>query len=173
MLRTGARRRHLPLSGGVKTQRDEIWEQRACLDGATTWLGIKLVITSVAARTAWEGGLISADRTSHAGDCGPKTGQAELYRRFLDGTGNHASPPGTSSHEGINGGEGGAPVTSELPVGAQLPNFMWGFDVGGDGDGFLAGARELGFDVRQHPDEPWHFNIASDPTPVLERLGVI
>jgi hypothetical protein len=146
---------------------------RACLDGATTWQGLKLAIILIGAKTSWEGLLTAADRTSHADDCGDKMSQAELYQAFLNGTGNPANPPGTSSHEGVNGGNGGTPVTSAVPVGATLPWFRWGIDVGGSGEAFEAGAKSLGFQVRQHPGESWHFNFEADPTPVLKRHGVI
>ena len=60
----------------------ELWTKRACLDGATTWLGLKLLLTTVAAKTDWDGGLVAADRTSHADDCGDKMSQAELWQAF-------------------------------------------------------------------------------------------
>jgi hypothetical protein len=146
---------------------------RACLDGATTWLGLKLAILLIAAKTSWEGTLVAADRTSHADDCGDKMSQAELWAAFQGGFGNPANPPGTSSHEGVNGGNGGSPVTSAVPVGATLPWYRWGLDVGGVGAAFKAGAEQLGFKVRQMPGEAWHFNFEEDPTAVLKRHGVI
>jgi hypothetical protein len=151
----------------------ELWTKRACLDGCTTWLGLKLLVTTVAAKTHWDGGLVAADRTSHADDCGDKMSQAELFEAFQQGVGNPANPPGTSSHEGVNGGNGGTPVTDGFPPGASLPHFMWGIDVGGDGNAFKAGAAQLGFDVRQHPGEAWHFNVMKDPAAVLKRLDAI
>jgi hypothetical protein len=157
----------------AEARREDVWTHRACLDGATTWHGIKLVVVTVAAKTPWEGLLVAADRTSHADDCGDKMSQAELWQAFQQGLGNPANPPGTSSHEGVNGGNGGTPITDRSPAGANLPHFMWGIDVGGDGNAFRAGAAELGFEVRQHPGEAWHFNIMSDPTPVLRRLDAI
>lgn len=161
----------------AEARKKELWTHRACLDGATTWRGIKLVVVTIAAKTSWEGLLVAADRTSHADDCGDKMSQAELWHLFQTGQGNPANPPGTSSHEGVNGGstpEGsGSPITDRFPVGANLPHFMWGIDVGGDGNAFKAGAAKLGFEVRQMPGETWHFNIMRDPTPVLRKLGVL
>jgi hypothetical protein len=157
----------------AEARREDLWKRRACLDGATTWDGIKLVVVTVAAKTPWEGLLVAADRTSHADDCGDKMSQAELFQAFQQGVGNPANPPGTSSHEGVNGGNGGTPVTDRFPAGANLPHFMWGIDVGGDGNAFKAGAAQLGFEVRQHPGEPWHFNIMRDPMPVLKTLDAI
>jgi hypothetical protein len=151
----------------------ELWTKRACLDHCTTWLGLKLLVTTVAAKTDWDGGLVAADRTSHADDCGDKMSQAELWEAFQQGVGNPANPPGTSSHEGINGGSGGTPVTDRFPAGANLPHFMWGIDVGGDGNAFKAGATRLGFDVRQHPGEAWHFNVMTDPSSALKRLDAV
>jgi TolA-binding protein len=148
-------------------------DSRACLDGATTFLGLKLAIILIGAKTSWEGTLVAADRTSHADDCGDKSSQAELYQAYLNGTGNPANPPGTSSHEGVNGGNGGSPVTTAVPVGATLEWYRWGLDVGGSGEAFEAGAAQLGFKVRQHPGESWHFNFEEDPTAVLKRHGVI
>jgi hypothetical protein len=157
----------------AEKREDALWTERACLDGATTWLGLKLVVITIGAKTPWQGTLTAADRTSHADDCGDKMSQAELWEAYQQGWGNPANPPGTSSHEGVNGGNGGSPVTSSVLVGGSLPRWMWGLDVGGSGEAFEAGARQLGFNVRQMPTESWHFNFMSDPTPVLKRLGVI
>jgi hypothetical protein len=156
-----------------EARKHELWTKRTCLDGCTTWLGLKLLVTTVAAKTDWDGGLVAADRTSHADDCGDKMSQAELWQAFQQGVGNPANPPGTSSHEGVNGGNGGTPVTDHFSAGANLPHFMWGIDVGGDGNAFKAGATRLGFDVRQHPGEAWHFNVMTDPSSVLKRLDAV
>lgn len=165
------------LERAIKEAREEerlesLWTRRACVDGSTTWLGIKLVLATVEARTPWAGGVNSADRTDHADDCGDKMSQAELsygWEHRLPGF-YPANPPGTGSHEGI--------VDDDLApyfgsIGSELPRFAWGLDLV-DGPGFEAGAESLGFEVlRVYGNEPWHINLKRDPTPVLRKLEIV
>jgi hypothetical protein len=147
---------------------DALWKKRACIDDCTTWLGLKLTILTVGARTSWVAEVSSADRTSHADDCGDKLSQAELFHLFQIGQGNPANPPGTGTHEGICDNDI-ATITGRS-IGSDLPPWMWGLDLG-DGPGFEREAERLGFKlVRAYPDEPWHVNLTADPTPVLKRL---
>lgn len=164
--RSKAKREH-ELEAKIREQRrqDGWWTKRGCIDGATTWRGLVLLCNLVEAKTPWGGGVNSADRTSHASDCGPKSSQAQLYDLFLAGVGAPANPPGTGSHEGI--------VDDDLsalgfgPVGSKLQPWQWGLDVV-DGPGFADGARRLGFDVvRAYGNEPWHVNVRANPTRTL------
>lgn len=149
----------------------QLGKERACIDSCTTWLGLKLVIVTVGARTPWDALVVSADRTSHADDCGDKLSQAELFSLAQSGDGNPANPPGTGTHEGICDDDF-ARVTGR-EIGSSLPWFMWGLDLG-DGPGFEREAEKLGFKVaRPYPDEPWHCNLTVDPTAVLKKLEVI
>jgi hypothetical protein len=164
-----------------EARRKELWTSRACVDYCTTWLGLKLVITTVGAKTAWEAMVNAADRTAHADDCGDKSSQAELYSCFANRTAsgcpggcascNPANPPGHSTHEGVCDATFAA--ITKWDDGEGLPPFAWGLDVG-DGDGFVAGAKHLGFEVvRPYGDEPWHVNLTADPTPVLKEVHAI
>lgn len=155
----------------AEARRKALWKKRACIDECTTWLGLKLVIVTVGARTPWQAVVSSADRTSHADDCGDKLSQAELYHLFLIGEGAPANPPGTGTHEGICDDDFDA--LTDFEQGQNLPHWAWGLDLG-DGNGFVSGATKLGFRVaRPYPNEPWHVNLLADPTPVLKRLKVI
>lgn len=151
---------------------DELWTKRGCIDGATTWKGLVLVLNVVEARTPWGGGVNAADRTeAHADDCGDKSSQQELYDLFLAGRGAPANPPGTGSHEGIADDELAA--IFGVAIGSRLPAWAWGLDLQ-DGPGFESGAEDLGFKVvRPYSDESWHCNLRENPTPVLKRLGVL
>ena len=114
-----------------------------------------------------------------------RTQAARHHGRGKDGLGRRAGRRGSHlapekrqrydryGHEGVNGGNGGTPVTDHFSPGANLPHFMWGIDVSGDGNAFNAGATRLGFDVRQHPGEAWHFNVMTDPSSVLKRLDAV
>jgi hypothetical protein len=146
-------------------------DTRACIDGATTWLGLKLVLLDCRENGGWDGVVNAADRTSHADDCGDKSSQQELYDCWRAGNPScaPANPPGTGSHEGVNGGGGGTPAYgSKFPVGAKLPWWAWGLDLS-DPEGFVLACDRLGYKVfRAHmPREPWHFNFEENPT---ERL---
>lgn len=150
-----------------------LWSRRACIDGATTWLGLKLVLTTVEARTAWGGGVTAADRTSHADDCGDKMSQAELWAGWIHHLPGFfpANPPGTGSHEGICDDDL-APVLGHA-IGDELKPWEWGLDLA-DGPGFEHGAERLGFKVvRVYGNEPWHCNLSADPTPVLKRIHAL
>lgn len=149
----------------------QLGKERACIDSCTTWLGLKLVIVTVGARTPWDAVVSSADRTSHADDCGDKLSQAELFHLFQAGLGAPANRPGTGTHEGICDDDFAGVTGRE--IGSSLPWFMWGLDLG-DGPGFEREAETLGFEVaRPYPDEPWHCNLTADPTDVLKELKVI
>ena len=148
-----------------------VGKERGCIDGCTTWLGLNVVVLTVAARSPWEAVVTSADRTSHADDCGDKLSQAELFHLFQTGEGAPANRPGTGTHEGICDDDF-ARITGR-EIGSSLPWFMWGLDLG-DGEGFEREAKKLGFKVaRPYPAEPWHCNLTADPTDVLKELGVI
>ena len=158
----------------AKQERGELWTERGCIDGATTWKGLVLVLNVVEARTAWNGGVNAADRTSsHADDCGNKSSQQELYDGYIAGLPGFfpANPPGTGSHEGI--ADSTLAGVFGVPVGSKLPPWAWGLDLS-DGPGFERGAEQLGFKVvRPYGNEAWHCNLTEDPTKTLERLGVI
>lgn len=149
----------------------ELWTGRACIDDCTTWRGLKLVLLTVAAKTPWEAVVSSADRTSHADDCGDKLSQAELWHLFQIGQGAPANPPGTGTHEGICDDDFAA--LTKFDIGDNLPHWAWGIDLG-DGDGFMAGAHKLGFEVvRPYGDEPWHVNLTADPTHALKEVHAL
>lgn len=149
----------------------QLWTKRACIDDCTTWLGLKLVIVTVGARTGWTAAVSSADRTSHADDCGDKLSQAELWHLYQTGQGAPANPPGTGTHEGICDDDFAA--LTKFDVGDSLPHWAWGLDLG-DGPGFVEGARHLGFEVVQpYGNEPWHVNLTHDPTHRLKELHAI
>ena len=158
----------------AKRDRAELWSKRACVDGATTWKGLVLVLTVVEARTAWNGGVNAADRTAaHADDCGDKSSQQELYDGWIAGLPgfNPANPPGTGSHEGV--ADATLARIFNCVAGSKLPEWAWGLDLS-DGPGFERGAEQLGFKVvRPYGNEPWHCNLTENPTHTLERLGVI
>jgi hypothetical protein len=176
------RERERELEHAIKeAQREDLWKRRACIDGCTTWLGLQLVIVTVGAKTAWEAMVNAADRTSHADDCGDKSSQAELYSCFINRTAsgcpggcascNPANPPGHSTHEGVCDATFAA--ITKWDEGESLPPFAWGLDVG-DGDGFVAGAKQLGFEVvRPYGNEPWHVNLTADPTAALKETKAI
>lgn len=166
------RQRERELERAIADKRAELlWRERACIDGATTWLGLKLVIVTVGAKGSWRGTVNSADRTSHADDCGDKLSQAELWALFQSGQGAPANPPGTGTHEGICDDDF-ARLTGRR-IGSELPPHMWGLDLS-DGPTFEREADRLGFRcVRPYPDESWHVNLLADPTPTLKRLGVV
>lgn len=153
--------------------KQSLWTKRACLDDCTTWSGLKLVLVTVAVKTDWTAVLSSADRTSHADDCGDKLSQAELYygwTHHLPGFA-PANPPGTGTHEGICDDDFAA--LTKFDIGDNLPHWAWGLDVG-DGDGFVAGAHKLGFKVaRPYGNEPWHINLTADPTARLKELHAL
>jgi len=152
-------------------RKDRLWTRRACVDGATTWLGLTLVLATVEARTGWGGGVNSADRTDHADDCGNKLSQQELYDLYQSGQGAPANRPGTGSHEGICDDDL-APVFNQ-PIGSKLPHWGWGLDLS-DGPGFEAGAESLGFKVvRAYPNESWHVNLTANPTRRLVELHAL
>jgi hypothetical protein len=149
----------------------QMGKERACIDSCTTWLGLTLVVLTVAARSPWEAVVTSADRTSHADDCGDKLSQAELFHLAQTGQGAPANSPGTGTHEGICDDDFAGITGRE--IGSSLPWYMWGLDLG-DGEGFEREAEKLGFKVaRPYPDEPWHCNLTADPTDALKKLGVI
>jgi hypothetical protein len=154
----------------------EALNRRVCIDGATTWLCNKLVLVDCRRNSDWSGVVNAADRTDHADDCGDKSSQAELFDCFQRGVSgcNPANPPGTGSHEGVNGGNGGTPVTSKFAVGAKLPHYFWGLDLS-DPDGFIAACKKLRYRgiTRPHGSEPWHINISEDPRPRLLERGLI
>lgn len=158
----------------AKKDRAELWTKRACIDGATTWKGLVLVLTVVEARTAWNGGVNAADRTvAHHDDCGNKSSQQELYDGWIAGLPGFypANPPGTGSHEGI--ADATLSRIFNCRAGSKLPEWAWGLDLS-DGPGFERGAEQLGFKVvRPYPNEAWHCQLTENPTPTLERLGVI
>jgi len=158
----------------AKKEREELWTKRACIDGATTWKGLVLVLTVVEARTSWGGGVNAADRTAaHADDCGNKSSQQELYDGWVAGLPGFypANPPGTGSHEGI--ADATLARIFNCRAGTKLPAWAWGLDLS-DGPGFQIGAERLGFKVvRPYSGEPWHCNLRENPTPVLKKLGVV
>lgn len=158
----------------AKRDRQDLWTERGCIDGATTWKGLVLVLTVVEARTSWNGGVNAADRTSgHADDCGNKSSQAELYAGYIAGLPGFypANPPGTGSHEGI--ADATLARVYGVAQGSKLEPWQWGLDLS-DGPGFEKGAEQLGFRVvRPYGNEAWHCNLTENPTKVLERLGVI
>lgn len=151
----------------------DLWKL-VCLDDCTLFLGQKLVLLTVAAKTPWNGGVNAANRTEeHADDCGDKSSQAELYYGFTHGLPGFfpANPPGTGSHEGICD-----PTLANIgfgAVGSKLDPWQWGLDLV-DGPGFESGADSLGFVVvRPYGNEAWHCNIKNDPTDTLRKLKAI
>lgn len=160
-----------------KEQRlEDLWTKRDCIDGATTWKGLVLVLNVVEARSAWGGGVNAADRTSHADDCSNKSDQQELYDGWLARLPGFypANPPGTGSHEGIADATLARVFSGAgIMLGSKLPQWAWGLDLA-DGPGFEAGARDLGFKVvRPYANESWHVNLTANPTPTLKKLGVV
>lgn len=162
-------------------KKHDLGKKRACLDDCTMWLGLKLVVVTVGAKTPWEMQVNAADRTSHADDCGDKSSQAELYYCFTHASGGvcpsgcatcaPANPPGHSTHEGVCDATFAA--ITKWSEGDDLPWFAWGLDLG-DGGGFTEQANKLGFHaVRPYSNESWHVNLTEDPTPVLKKLKVI
>lgn len=152
-------------------------DHRSCIDGATTWLGLKLVLLDARENGGWDGVVNAADRTSHADDCGDKSSQQELYDCWQAGNPScaPANPPGTGSHEGVNGGNGGTPAyASKFKVGAELPWWAWGLDLS-DPEGFIVACDRLGYKVFRPymPREPWHFNFEENPTDRLIERGRI
>lgn len=85
---------------------------------------------SFARQNGWGGAVVSGFRTFAE--------QQELYRRYLNGTGNLAAKPGTSNHEG-----GQAIDVSDTEGFARAMNAM--------GEGRL---------YRRIPGEPWHFSVS-------------
>lgn len=168
------RERELEKRLEAKHRRSQLWTQRGCIDGATTWKGLVLILSAVEARTSWGGGVNAADRTeAHADDCGNKSSQQDLYDGWIAGLPGFypANPPGTGSHEGV-----ADPTLARIfgvATGSRLAAWAWGLDLS-DGPGFERGASELGFEVvRPYGNEPWHCNLTADPTPALAKLGVI
>ena len=98
--------------------------------------------------------------------------QAELYRAFLNGTGNPANPPGFSTHERRSDGVAYPWITRGLPLRA----YMVGIDST-DPAGIIREARELGWLVTitypSNPREGHHVNFRKKPRlvvfEVLER----
>lgn len=85
---------------------------------------------SYARKHGWKGGVNSGFRSSEQ--------QAILYQKYLDGTGNLAAPPGSSSHEkgqavDVSDSEGFARAMATAPAGARL--------------------------YRRVQGEPWHFSV--------------
>lgn len=153
---------------------DTLWTKYACVDGATTFRGLALVLNVVEARTSWAGGANALDRTvAHHDDCGDKSSQQELFDGFQAGLPGFfpANPPGTGSHEGIC--DSTLARVLGRAVGSKLNPWEWGLDLS-DGPGFEAGAESLGFRViRPYGNEAWHCNLTENPTAVLKKLGVI
>lgn len=166
----------------AKARTDRVQDRRkdiadlACLDGATLPLGLKLVLTDCREKGGWDGVVNAADRTKHADDCGNKSSQQELWDRYKNGTGNPANPPGSSTHEYVNGGNGGSPAypSSRFKVGASLPWWGLGLDLS-DSDGFIRACTKLGYEVFRAymPREPWHFNFEENPRERLIKRGLI
>jgi hypothetical protein len=157
----------------AKARRDDLWTTRACVDGATTWLGLRLVLATVNAKAGIAIHVNAADRTSHADDCGDKMSQAELYYGFVHGLPGFfpANPPGTGSHEGVCDDDLAAVGFGS--IGSHLKAYQWGLDLS-DGARFQAEANKLGFAVvRAYGNEAWHCNVKADPTPVLRTLHAI
>ena len=152
---------------------DTLWTERGCIDGATTWKGLVLVLNVVEARSSWGGGVNALDRTSHADDCGDKSSQQELFDGWQAGLPGFfpANPPGTGSHEGICD----STLANVLgrSVGSKLNPWEWGMDLA-DGPGFEAAAESLGFKVvRPYGNEAWHCNLTENPTSTLKKLGAL
>lgn len=171
-LRKYKRRRESELERAIRdAERRQLWTKRACIDECTTWLGLKLVLLTVASRSSWDAVVSSADRTSHADDCGDKLSQTELWWLYQNGQGAPANPPGTGTHEGICDDDFAR--VSRFEQGDKLPRWAWGLDLG-DGAGFEREGRRLGFAVvRAYGNEPWHCNLTENPTDVLKRLKVV
>lgn len=156
----------------LKISGEEAISKRACIDGATTSLVLKLVLTDCRENGGWTGGVNAADRTEeHADDCGDKSSQAELYYGYIHGLPGFypANPPGVGSHEGIN--DGTAILTK--PAGAKLDPWEWGLDLS-QADSFVSACARRGYSIRRpYGNEPWHFNLTSDPRPQLRKHGLI
>jgi hypothetical protein len=159
----------------AKRQRSKLMKKGYCFDGCSVPLVLKLVLLDARAH-GWSGTLTSADRTSEFCDaCGDKSSQEELYQAYLNGTGAPANPPGTGSHEYRNGGNGGTPAYASLfPVGAKLPAWALGLDVG-DGGGLVVVLNRLGYKAHRPymPREPWHVNLSENPKERLIDRGLV
>lgn len=156
----------------LRKRRGELGTNRGCVDGATTWLGLKLMLLDLRAH-GWGGVLNAADRTqAHCDDCGNKSSQAELYECFQScgpqcSSCFPANPPGHGTHEGINDGT----AYPNESTGKRLEWWQWGLDVSLP-DAFLAAAARCGYHVRRpYGNEAWHINLTANPRDNLIKRG--
>jgi hypothetical protein len=121
-------------------------------------------------------GVISGDRRDGIAQRFGHQSQAQVYAAFLAGTGLPANPPNSSTHEYVNGGNGGTPAFSSAPAGAKLDASKLGLDLrsNAEASAFCAAAAKLGYDVFQPyktGTELHHVCIRSNPVPNLVKRG--
>lgn len=96
-------------------------------------------------------GVISADRRAGVAERFGHSSQAALYNHWRNGDPGYlpANPPGSSTHEYFNGGNGGTPAFPRLAVGLHLPPNLLGLDLRSNAEAtaFCRAADEIG----------WHF----------------
>lgn len=156
----------------IKKRREQLDDKGYCLDGCSMPYGIRLMLLDARAN-GWDGIVNSADRTDkYCDSCSDKMSQRELWECYQRGQCAPANPPGTGSHEYVNGGNGGSPAyATKFPVGAKLPWWGLGIDVS-LGDQLVTVLAKLGYKVhRAHGNEPWHINCSESPRDRLIARG--
>lgn len=158
-------------------------DQVVGFDGTPVSRGLALMLKDCREH-GWSGYLVSGDRREGVAERYGKKSQAFLYRCSQNcvpacgGDCNPANPPNSSTHEYVNGGNGGTPAYSSVPVGAKLDWARLGLDVG-ESDELIRVAHSLGYQLfRPYPtSSEWHHvnyaGTAADLKKDLIRRGIV
>lgn len=115
-------------------------------DGSPVSPVLALVLGQLRSKYGLDFGVISGDRRDGIAQKFGKSSQAQCYYGHLNGDPAYpypANPPNSSTHEYVNGGNGGTPAFPRMAVGARLAPHQLGLDLRSN-DEASAFCREAG-----------------------------
>jgi hypothetical protein len=144
---------------------------------------VVFVVLTAARKRGVSFGVISGDRRDGVAQRFGHSSQDELYIHFIHGDPGYlpANPSNSSTHEYVNGGNGGTPAfpSVQFPVGGHLPPWALGLDLRSNAEAtaFCAAVKaKLGIEFWQpYPttSEAHHVDMRHDPMPRLVKLGIV